>query len=195
MELILVRHGLPERVERDSGAADPELAADGWQHATRVGEWLAAHEHIDSAYSSPMRRAQQTGAPFAELADHELTLIDEVAEFDRHSKNYIPVEQLKKENYAAWQRMATGGYGNSVDLSRFRDTVVAGLESIIDQNRGKRAVVFCHGGVINVWSTHCLGLEPQLFTEIHYGSISRFLCASSGERNVASLNETQHLRG
>jgi len=112
-----------------------------------------------------------------------------------HSRNYIPVEQLKKENYAAWQRMASGGYGKKVDLSNFRDTVVRGLESVIEANRGKRAAVFCHGGVINIWATHCLGLEPRLFSEITYCSISRFMCASSGQRNVASLNETQHLIG
>lgn len=193
MELILVRHGLPQRVERDSGAADPELAEAGWEHARAAGQWLAANEQVDSVYASPMQRAKQTAMPFAELSGKEITLLDEVAEFDRHSRNYIPVEQLKKENYDAWQRMATGGYGGRVDLAKFRDKVVQGLESVIAANAGKRAVVFCHGGVINVWSTHCLGLEPKLFTELHYGSLSRYLCASSGQRNVKSLNETQHL--
>lgn len=193
MELILVRHGLPERVEREEGAADPALSEIGKRHAQDVGEWLAANEQIDSVYASPMRRAHQTAMPYAELADQAITLVDEVAEFDRHSRNYIPVEQLKKENYAAWQRMANGDYGKQADLVKFRDTIVKGLESIIEQNQGKRAVVFCHGGVVNVWTTHCLGLEPRLFADVRYCSISRFLCASSGQRNLHSLNETQHL--
>ncbi len=193
MELILVRHGLPERVEREDGAADPALSATGQQHAKAVGQWLAANEQIDAVYASPMRRAHQTAMPYSELAEKPVTLVDEVAEFDRNSRNYIPVEQLKKENYAAWQRMANGNYGKQADLGKFRDTVVKGLESIIDQNRGKRAVVFCHGGVVNVWTTHCLGLEPQLFADVRYCSISRFLCASTGQRNLHSLNETQHL--
>lgn len=194
MELILIRHGLPQRIEKESGAADPELSEAGWGHARSVGRWLADNEIIDAVYASPMRRAHQTATPFAELASHSINLIEEVAEFDQHSRNYIPTEQLKKENYAAWQRMAKGDYGSKVDLAKFRARVVEGMETVIEQNAGKRAAVFCHGGVINVWSTHCLGLEPQLFTEVHYGSISRFLCASTGERNVSSLNETQHLR-
>lgn len=195
MELILVRHGLPERVERDEGAADPALSETGWGHARAVGQWLAANETIDSVYASPMRRAHQTAMPYAELTDKPITLVDEVAEFDRHSRNYIPVEQLKKENYAAWQRMTNGNYGKQTDLAKFRDRVVSGLEGIIEENPGKRVAVFCHGGVVNIWSTHCLGLEPQLFADVRYCSISRYLCASTGQRNVHSLNETQHLQG
>ena len=141
-----------------------------------------------------MRRAHQTAEPYAELTGQPITVNDDVAEFDRSARHYIPTEQLKKENYAAWQRMAQGDYGSRVDLGKFRDTVVRGLSAIIEENKGKRAVVFCHGGVINVWATHCLGLPPQLFADVHYGSISRFLCASSGQRNVQSLNETQHLQ-
>jgi len=194
MELILVRHGLPQRIERDSGAADPELSDTGWQQAKAVGNWLSEHEKIDRVYASPMNRARQTAEPFAEHTGHSITLVEEVAEFDRKSRAYVPMEELKKENYAAWQKMAAGNYGSRVDLTKFRDTVVQGLEKIIEENRGKRAIVFCHGGVINVWATHCLGLEPKLFTDVRYCSISRSMCASTGQRNLQSLNETQHLR-
>ena len=44
-----------------------------------------------------------------------------------------------------------------------------------------------------MWASHVLGLDPQLFLNAGYASISKFLCASSGERSVSSLNETQHL--
>ena len=194
MELILVRHGLPQRVERESGEADPELSETGWTQARAVGEWLAKNEQIDSVYASPMQRAQQTAEPFAKLAGQSITLVDDVAEFDRKSRAYVPMEQLKKENYKAWKRMADGDYGGGVNLKSFSDTVVRGLESVIEVNQGKRAVVFCHGGVINVWSTHCLGIEPKMFSDLRYCSISRYMCASTGQRNVFSLNETQHLR-
>ena len=38
-----------------------------------------------------------------------------------------------------------------------------------------------------------LGMTPRLFIDVAYASVSRFLCASTGERNVRSLNETGHL--
>jgi probable phosphoglycerate mutase len=54
--------------------------------------------------------------------------------------------------------------------------------------------VFCHGGVINVWTAHVLGMAPRLFFEPGYASVHRYLCARSGERNVVALNERGHLR-
>jgi Na+-translocating ferredoxin:NAD+ oxidoreductase RnfE subunit len=64
-----------------------------------------------------------------------------------------------------------------------------------DQDNPKsRVAVFCHGGVINAWATHVLGMKPQLFADVTYTSISRFFAASSGERSLASLNEAAHLR-
>ena len=53
----------------------------------------------------------------------------------------------------------------------------------------------CHGGVINGWAGHVLGLGPQMFFNPDYTSINRFRAASSGERSIVSLNETAHLRG
>jgi probable phosphoglycerate mutase len=54
--------------------------------------------------------------------------------------------------------------------------------------------VFCHGGVINVWTAHVLGLAPRLFFEPGYTSVHRYMCARSGQRNVLALNERGHLR-
>jgi probable phosphoglycerate mutase len=56
-------------------------------------------------------------------------------------------------------------------------------------------VVFCHGGVINTWTTHVLGMQPRMFFEPVYTSVHRFLCASSGQRNLVTLNERHHLAG
>jgi probable phosphoglycerate mutase len=55
--------------------------------------------------------------------------------------------------------------------------------------------VVCHGGVINAWTSHLLGLERIFLFEPAYTSVSRYLAASSGERSLLSLNETAHLRG
>ena len=50
------------------------------------------------------------------------------------------------------------------------------------------------GGVINAWASHVLGIEELLFFNPYYTSINRFFAASSGERSVATLGETPHLR-
>jgi probable phosphoglycerate mutase len=194
MELILVRHGLPERVELEFGPADPGLSALGRAQAERVADWLAP-EDIDAVYSSTMRRACETAAPFARRKRLEIRREDGIVEFDRHTSSYVPLEELKAEDYAAWKAFVDGGYSEGVDIHQFHATVVNTLERLIATHVSERIAVFCHGGVINVWSAHVLGLTPSLFFEPRYTSIHRYLCARTGERNVVSLNETGHLRG
>lgn len=188
MELILVRHGLPER--RDD-TADPPLSALGHDQSRRVADWLA-DETIDAVYASTMRRAVQTAEPFASRAGHTVAQHDGICEFDRDSGEYVPMEELKRDNYPAWLAMAQGEHG--VDIGTFQATVVAALEELIAAHPGQRIVVFCHGGVINVWTAHVLGMAPRLFFEPDYTSVHRFMCARSGQRNVLSLNERGHLR-
>jgi probable phosphoglycerate mutase len=72
--------------------------------------------------------------------------------------------------------------------------VVEALERIIAANPGGRVAVVCHGGVINAWAGHLLGVADPLFFDPTYTSVNRFLAASSGERSLVSLNESAHLR-
>ncbi len=188
MELILIRHGLPER---RNDTADPPLSAQGHEQARRVAAWLA-DEAIDAVYASTMLRARQTAEPFAADQGHAVTCHDGICEFDRNSGTYIPMEVLKREDYAAWLRMANGEH--AIDIATFQTTVVAALEGIVQAHPSRRVAVFCHGGVINVWTAHVLGMAPRLFFEPDYTSIHRFMCARSGQRNVLSLNERAHLR-
>ncbi|MDE2486962.1 MAG: histidine phosphatase family protein [Alphaproteobacteria bacterium] len=188
MELLLIRHGLPERsAETD----DPPLSAEGHDQARRVARWLA-EERIDAVYASPMQRAVQTAEPFVAAAGHDLKLHEGVVEYDRGSGAYTPLEVLKREDYEAWKAFVAGGQG--ADIALFQRTVVPALEEIVAANSGGRVAVFCHGGVINVWTAHVLGMSPRLFFEPGYASVHRYLCARSGERNVVALNERAHLR-
>ena len=117
-----------------------------------------------------------------------------VREYDADSALYIPMEDLKEHDYEQWKVLVSGGYAPEVDFLAFRREVVTGIEQIIADNPGRRVVVFCHGGVINAWAAHVLGMKPQLFIDVSYTSVNRFWAASSGERSLASLNEAAHLR-
>jgi probable phosphoglycerate mutase len=192
MELILIRHGLPQHVETQDGTpADPPLSEIGHAQAGQMATWLQ-HEAIDVLYSSPMARAHQTAEPLARAQGLEIELRDGVAEFDQHSAAYVPVEKLKQIDYERWQRLMQGDL--DVDMGEFADTVIQTLEEIVGANRGRRVAVTCHGGVINVWTAHVIGFTPRMFFNPDYTSINRFQCASSGERSVITLNEAIHLR-
>src|SRR5438874_2139246 len=76
MELLLIRHGLPYRVEMEEGtAADPELDDTGHAQAEALADFLTA-EHIDILVASPLRRALQTAEHVAARTGHEV-LVDE----------------------------------------------------------------------------------------------------------------------
>ena len=192
MELILVRHGLPEKVVRqDGGAADPDLSAKGHHQAQRVAEYLSS-EPISRLYSSPMRRAKQTAEPLAALINLPIELRDGVAEYDQDSSEYIPVEQLKQENYEAWLKLMQGEM--SIDFDAFASRVIEALETIISENKGKTVAVTCHGGVVNVWAAHVLQMPLTMFFNPYYTSVSRFRAASTGEKSIITLNERFHVR-
>ena len=84
MELILVRHGLPLRREVVEGPADPELSIEGHDQSARLASYLAT-ESIDAIYSSPMKRAVQTAEPLAQTTGLPISIVDDVAEYDRLS--------------------------------------------------------------------------------------------------------------
>jgi probable phosphoglycerate mutase len=193
MDLIIIRHGLPLTVTGADGAADPALSDTGHQQASKVAHWLA-DEHVDSLYSSPMNRAKQTALPLAQQRQIEPIIRPGLAEYDQHSSSYVPLEELRRTNYDEWRARMKGGLMGEMDQDRFRSAVVATIEAIIDENPGGRVVIVCHGGVINAYASHILGVEKVLFFNPTYTSINRFAAARSGERTVLSLNEAAHLR-
>ena len=192
MELILIRHGLPEKIiNKDGQPANPPLSETGHDQARKMAQWLKDRE-IDRLYSSPMHRAFQTAEPLAELKNLEIEVRDGVAEYDRDAGHYIPVEELKELDYERWQKLMKGEV-DDIDFPKFCRNVIQTIEEIVDENRGKKVAITCHGGVINVWSAHVIGFEPRMFFNPDYTSINRFMAASSGEKSVITLNEHFHL--
>jgi probable phosphoglycerate mutase len=180
MELVLIRHALPVRqVSTDGEPADPPLSELGHRQASALVDWLES-ETIHRVVSSPLVRAVETARPLAASKGLEIEIEPRIAEYDRDSELYIPLEELKEQDYPSWRAFMQGGYEKDRDLDEFRREVVAALDEIVGANPGRRVAVFCHGGVI--------------FLDAHYTSMNRFLAASTGERSVKSLNEAPHLR-
>ena len=190
MELVLIRHARPHRIESAGRPVDPDLTELGHRQALAMAEWLA-DERFDALYTSPMARARQTAAPLEQSVGLAAGVVDGVQEYDADSGEYIPIEDLKADK-EKWRNFVQNHVAE--DRSQFADTVVTSLEHLIGQHRGHRIAVVCHGGVINMWAAKVLGLEPEMFFEPYYTSVNRFMAASSGERSVVSLNEIGHLR-
>ena len=195
MELILVRHGLPVRREVVEGPADPELSVEGQDQSARLANYLAT-ESIAAIYSSPMKRAFQTAEPLAVKTSLPISIVDDVAEYDRLSNEFIPIEELRAANDERWHKLVAGGWESDSDtLDNFRRRVVSSLEQLISQHASQRIVVTCHGGVINQYIAHVLGISTERgFFYPQYTSIHRVVAAQNGLRSIVSLNEIAHLR-
>jgi probable phosphoglycerate mutase len=194
VELLIIRHGLPVRIDEADGPADPGLSELGHEQARRVAEWLR-HEKITAVYTSPMRRAVQTAEPLGAVLGVDPVVDDEVAEFDRGQHFYIPLEELKAAGDPRYEALMRGEQMDEVDPFTFREVVTVAIERIVEANPGGKVAVVCHGGVINAYASHVLGIEFPLFFQPTYTSINRFLASSAGHRSVASLNEAGHLVG
>ena len=195
MEIVLVRHGLPLRVELETGIADPELAAEGHEQAEKMAAYLGI-EDIEAIYVSPLRRAIETARPLCKLLGIEAVVSEGVAEFDRNSREYVPVEELRATNDPRWEKLLRGEWdGVDEDPSLFKSRVVATVDDMIAKHPGGRVVVVCHGGVINQYLAHVLGIETHIgFFYPKYTSIHRVMAARSGQRSIVSINEASHLR-
>lgn len=195
MDLLLIRHALPQRVEVVGRPADPELSETGHRQAMALAEWLS-HEPLDALYVSPMRRARQTAHPLAAVTGLDPVVEEGVAEFDRHAEAYVPMEELKAEGDPRYRELLDGKYfdGGELDAEGFQRTVVAALDGIIAGNRSRTAAVVCHGGVINAYVGHVLGLSEFMVFEPTYTGITRIRASSQGHRMLVTLNEFGHLR-
>lgn len=195
MELILIRHGEPVKIVDARGPADPSLAERGHKQAARLAEYLGT-EPVGAVWSSPMVRARETAAPLAAILGVAVVVDSELAEYDREATSYIPIEELKANKDERWMAMVEGAYEDSgVDPLAFKQGVVTAMEHIITANPGGSVAVVCHGGVINAYLAHILGIDRALWFEPKYTSIHRVLASRRGDRTLLALNETAHLRG
>ena len=201
MELLLVRHALPVRVDnRDTGdEADPVLSDLGWRQSRAVADWLVgalpggpSAEPIDAVYASTRARARQTAEPLAERLTQELWIEPGLDEYDYGEPEYVPIEELKEAGDPRWHELVSEDAIPAPEA--FMAQVVTGVDRIIAAHPGQRVVAFCHGGTICAYMAHLLGLDRILFFEAAYTSVNRVLAASTGERSLGSLNETAHLR-
>jgi 2,3-bisphosphoglycerate-dependent phosphoglycerate mutase len=195
VELILIRHGLPEAVSRSNGRADPGLSSEGRGQARELARSLESTD-IDAVYSSPMRRARETATPLGAQRGLEVRVEPGLAEFDRDAPFYIPFEELLRngdERLGALLRGEYSGLESDGTLRPFQRRVVTTIEGLIDEHRGSRIAVVCHAGVLLAYLSHILGVEEMLFFRPAYTSIHRVLASTAGRRQIVTINEACHL--
>lgn len=207
-ELFLIRHGdaIPDADEIiPSGVYDDlQLSRVGREQAQALAERLKLLS-FNAAYSSPLRRCQETAAPLLEYLRLPLTLVPEIKEIRLGNPFPLPssgddLEALTRALQARQIEIVrlAGGSGHwdaipgSEPSREFRHRVVDAVDSIARQHQGERVLVFCHGGVINAYLAEALGLEKDFFFPAANTSIS-VVRVNSQQRVVYVVNDLAHL--
>lgn len=200
MELLLIRHALPET--EHSGAAgsgvDPPLTMHGRACADLLGQYLAARPDRtpDVVYTSPMRRASETADAITRHAAVSLQTDQRLREFDHGATSYVPPELITPELQARlWRALETGEWGaHRFDPTEFERTVEAAFAAVIAAHPSSVVAVVCHAGVINSFIGRLLDRPRGMFFRPDYTSVSRVLATRGGRRELLTLNETNHLQ-
>ena len=193
MELVIVRHALPESDKRDDGPADPPLSPLGLRQAEATANLLAT-EGVDHVVTSTMQRAIQTGQPLADRLGLTPERLEDLKESDHLRSSYTPIEEMDADHEVIREflddplSMFADGY------EAFRDRITTALDAVVADNRGRTVAVFCHAMVVGVYLQTLLDLNDPFAVMADYCGITRVAASSTGIRSVRSFNETGHLR-
>ena len=191
----MIRHAEPVKVVGTDGPADPKLSDRGLRQAELLADFLGG-EKVTAVYASPKRRARETAAPLARVTGAEVVVDDGLTEFDRLATSYIPIEEMRATRDEKFLAMLEDDYSlYGIDMAQFRQGVVGAVEAIIAAHAGDRVAVVCHGGVINAYVGHIIGVPRNSFFAPDYTSVNRVAASRSGVRSVLRLNEVTHLHG
>jgi probable phosphoglycerate mutase len=204
-ELCLVRHG-QQAVYGGHGpfgdAIDPPLSDVGARQAELVGRRFAK-QRVDSVYSSGLERARATAAQIARHHGLEPVTVADLREVevfrdippDRSVRDYLgtPLFLGVRERMIFEKRWDVYPYSES--SAEFRKRTVNAIEGIVATNEGRRVVVACHGGVINAYLAHYLGIDYDMFFRPPHTAVNVVLAGDHGVRALKSLGDVNHLLG
>jgi len=201
-----VRHGqqeFPDAPFTPAEWADPPLSEIGRQQAAAVGEAFA-DQHLDAVLCSNLERARETAGHVAKPHGLEPVVYPELREVEVY-RDVPDGVQLKDvlspvmwhgvhERFVRERRWDVSPFSEGSAQFRHRVvTVVEGILALHGRSTGARHLaIVCHGGVINAYIGHLLGLHEDMFFRPAHASISRVL-AGDGRRVIHTLNELHHL--
>ncbi len=177
--LFLCRHGeVEERYHRVfGGRIDMDLSKRGHAHAAALAAYLKRHT-FDGFYASPMVRARDTAKPIADLIGQQPTVMMGLREVDFGDWTGLAwnqvVERFQVSAFQWLEQMETSGFPNGDSATTFHHRVAPCLWEILENHRGKSAVIVCHGGVIRMALSILLQLPLKTFAhfEVDYASVT-----------------------
>ena len=178
--LWLIRHAEVEaRYQKTfGGRIDMHLSPRGRDQAKILAGYLRG-KSFDAVYASPMKRVQQTLAPWLKNGTPSQTVLPGLREVDFGDWTGYDWFQVQKKfgvhPYDWLDQIERGAVPNGETGVQFRNRVEPSLFEIIRRHPGGTVAVFCHGGVIRMMLAVLLDLPlPKTNSfEIEYASVTQ----------------------
>ena len=160
-----------------------------------------ADQRVDVVYASNLQRAYDTGFQIAQHHGLEPIVMPDLREVEVFRE--IPAEQSVLEflgrplllgvRERMMQERSWDVYPFSESSAEFRKRTVNAIEAIVATNEGRRVVVACHGGVINAYIGHHLGIREDMFFRPAHTAVNVVFAGHQGVRALQSLGDVHHL--
>jgi broad specificity phosphatase PhoE len=178
--LFLIRHAEVEARYHKTfgGQIDMDISPRGREQAGALADFLR-HKPLDAIYASPMKRVQQTLAPFLNNGAPAPVIMPGLREVDfgdwtGHGWKDV-LEKFGASAYEWLDHLENGTVPNGESAATFRARIEPCLQEIIQRHRGQTAAIFCHGGVIRMMLAILLGMplsKTDAF-DIEYASVTQ----------------------
>ena len=178
--LLLIRHAEVEANYQGvfGGRIDMDLSPRGHDQAAALARYL--HEKtLGAIYDSPMKRVQQTLAPFLRNGVPKPVILPDLREVNFGDWTGLSWDQVQEKfgvSAFSWlDHLECGGIANAECGEMFRERVEPCLDRILAEHAGEQVAIFCHGGVIRMVLSILLRwpLSSMAMFEIEYASLTQ----------------------
>jgi len=204
--LVMIRHGQVDFDARDFTQTrrgrqwDPPLSGKGREQAQLLSEDLGSMDLPGALYCSPFLRCAETAEPYLKSSGVDPIIDERLGEIfvgDWEGEAFEDIldsdEEIARRFHAReplWT-LAPGGESGA----DFRRRIVEAVEDAIAHTSEGDVFMMVHGGVINAYLMHVLGISDRdMFFLPENTSVNRV--AVDGERRtIQFINDVRHLNG
>ena len=195
--LLLIRHGEVEDSYHRifGGRIDMNLSPRGHEQAALLARYLGG-KTVHAAYASPMKRVQQTLAPYAAGNAPRAVVMPDLREVDFGDWTGHNWEEIQTKfglsAYDWLELLEQNKIPNAEPGAAYRGRVEACIRRIVADHAGETVAVFCHGGIVRMLLSIVLQLPLTAFAhfDVSYASLTEVELRPARKPEVNLLNFT-----
>jgi alpha-ribazole phosphatase len=176
-KLYLLRHGETDWNQKSifQGQTDIDLNKNGQNDARKAVE-IFQNMKLDQIYSSDLKRAKNTALMISQdknLKIKENKQLREISFGDWEGLKFTEIKEQFPKMIVDWQQDPLHYSPPAGEkLIDFKKRIVNFFTKVIKQNQGDKILVVTHGGVIKVYLTAILSINPKNFWQFQIDNCS-----------------------